>query len=125
MLNRANFTFALIALSLAAPGFCQSAALPETKPMRTQVDGMKTFYEPDAVKKEGEVLSFKMYPSYDPMSKVAGTEYSINCKTQEISIRQKSGEWDKPFRVLAGEQLYPIAKKMCDWGPGFWKKLMD
>lgn len=125
MPNRADVALALLALSLAVPGFCQSAAPPEAKPARTQVDGMKTFYEPDAVKKEGEVLSFRMYPSHDPLSKVAGTEYSINCKTQEISIRQKSGEWDQPLRVLAGEQLYPIAKKLCGWGPGFWNKLMD
>ena len=86
---------------------------------------MKTFYEPDTVKKEGEIFFLKMYPSHDPMSKVAGTEYSINCATQEIGIKQQSGEWDQPFRVLAGEQLYPIAKKLCKWGPGFWKKLTN
>ena len=26
----------------------------------------------------------------------------------------QSGEWDRPLRVLAGEQLYPIAKKLCE-----------
>ena len=93
--------------------------------MRTPVDGMKTYYEPDGVKKNGEILSFTMYSSANPAVKGEETEYTINCATQEISTKQGKSERTQPYRVLAGEQQYPIGKKLCDWGPGFWKKLMD
>ena len=124
MLARTCFVLALIALLLPTAGSCQGGVQwsQDSKPARAQVDGMKTFYEPDSVKKNGSVVSFTMYPSPDS---TAGDEYSINCSTQEIAFKQGKGAWTPPFRVLAGEQLYPIAKKLCDWGPGFWQKLMD
>ncbi|MFA7270288.1 MAG: hypothetical protein WC073_13180 [Sterolibacterium sp.] len=128
MLSRPYFVLALMTLLLPIQGFCQSGAQwsgsAESQSKRTQVDGMKTYYEPDGVKKSGSVVTFKMYSSADPTVK-EGDDYSINCSTQEIAFKQGTAAWTPPFRVLAGEQLYPIAKKLCDWGPGFWQKLMD
>ncbi|MDD5176593.1 MAG: hypothetical protein PHQ05_09255 [Sterolibacterium sp.] len=130
MLSKTDCIFALIALSLAAPGYCESGAnaTPESKSMRTRVDGMKSYYEPGNVKKDGDVVSFKIYSSPSPTSKEEGDEYSINCSTHEMSSQEgKRGAkaWTKPSPLLAGESMYPIAKKLCEWGPGFWQKLTD
>lgn len=97
-----------------------------TRQYRTPVDGMKTFYEPEAVTKDGDAVYFRMYSSHDPATREEGVEYSINCNTQEFT--SKAGEWKPPTRVLPGERMYPIAKKLCEWGSGFGsgiKKLFD
>ncbi len=114
----------LLAFALPTAGLCEDK-IPwgdsaGTKKLRTQVDGMKTFYDPEAVKKDGGAVYFKMYSAADPAAKDEGVDYAINCKTQEVAM--KAGEWKKPERVLPGEQLYPIAKKLCEWGPGFFER---
>ena len=118
----------LLAISLPAAGYCDGKGpwSGAAKPSRAPVDGMKTFYEPEAVTKDGDALYFRMYSSPDPAVREEGIEYSINCKTEEFS--SKAGEWQQPIRVLPGEQMYPIAKKLCEWGSGFGtsiKKLFD
>lgn len=118
----------LLAASLPAIGHCDGKPQwgETAKTMRTPVDGMKTFYDPEAVKKDDEVVSFRMYATRDPAAREEGIEYSINCKTEEFS--SKAGEWKKPVRVLPGEQMYPIGKKLCGWGSGIGttlKKIFD
>ncbi len=130
MIKRSYGVFAMITLSLSAPGFCESGTQStiESRPMRASVDGMKAYYEPDNVKKSDDKVTFKIYSSPDPTAKGEGDEYSINCSTHEMSSREVSRgkrEWSQPSALIAGESMYPLAKKLCDWGPGFWKKLMD
>ncbi len=120
--------FFLLLLILPGIAHCDDKPLwgASEKPMRTPVESMKTFYEPEAVKKVEDVVYFRMYATRDPAARDAGIEYSINCKTEEFSSR--NGDWKKPVRILPGEQMYPIGKKLCDWGSGLGtslKKIFD
>ena len=127
MFIRVNCLFVLMALSIAAPGYAQSdtKSATDAKPTRVRVDGMRTYYDPGNVKKNGDSISFKVYPSPDP-AKEEGDEYSVNCKSQEMSAKEGGRkDWSPPSRLLAGESVYPIAKKFCEWGPGFWQKLTE
>lgn len=89
--------------------------------LRTQVDGMNTYYDPEALKKDGDVYFVRVYNSYDPQVKETGTDYAINCATQEIATAS-GGQWGKPQRILGGEAMYAFGKKLCDWGPGWFSK---
>lgn len=118
----------LLAIALPSAGHCDGKAPwgEAAKQYRPPVDGMKTFYEPEAVTKDGDALYFRMYSNSDPAVREEGVEYSINCKTEEFT--SKAGEWKSPTRVLPGEPMYPIAKKLCEWGTGFGatiKKFFD
>jgi len=123
-----KLAFFLLLFTLPGIGLCDGSPRwgEAAKPMRTPVEGMKTFYEPEAVKKDEEVVYFRMYTTRDPATREEGVEYSINCKTEEFS--SKAGEWKKPVRILPGEQMYPMGKKLCDWGSGIGttlKKIFD
>lgn len=117
----------LLAVSLPVAGHCDGKVPwgENTKQFRVPVDGMKTFYEPEAVTRDGDALYFRMYAGSDPSLPEEGVEYSINCKTEEYT--SKAGEWKPPVRVLPGEQMYPIAKRLCEWGAFFGgiKKIFD
>ena len=111
---------------------CADAGNPQwsdaSKNMRTPIEGMKKFYEPENVTKDGDVHTFKLFASPDPADKREGEEYSVNCATNEMSQRVSRGatkEWLPPSKVLPGEPLFPIAHKLCDGGPSLWKRLMD
>lgn len=131
MFTKAHSVFAILALiflSLSAPGYCESAAksAPESKPERTRVDGTRTFYEPGNVKKSGDKVSFMAYSSPYPKENEEVDEFSINCSTHDMSSKEGGRkEWSPPSPLLAGETMYPIAKRLCEWGPGFWQKLTD
>ena len=116
---------AFILLAAALPASAHGDDKPQwgvaAKTLRVPVDGMKTFYDPEAVKKDEEVVYFRMYSTRDPATREEGVEYSINCKTEEFS--SKAGEWRKPVRVFPGEQMYPIGKKLCGWGSGIGTSL--
>jgi len=118
----------LLLCTLSTIGHCDDQPRwgDSAKPMRTPVEGMKTYYEPEAVKKDDEVVYFRMYATRDPAMREEGIEYSINCKTEEFS--SKAGDWKKPVRILPGEQMYPLGKKLCGWGSGIGttlKKIFD
>jgi hypothetical protein len=135
MRNQSYVVFLAFTLLAPVPGLCQNeikwgapkeAAKEGVKPMRTPMEGMKTYYEPEAVKKDGGIVYFKMFNSYDPADKEAGVSYAVNCSTQEISSATGEGasvKWNAPERVLAGESMYAFGKKMCGWGPGFGSKI--
>lgn len=89
--------------------------------MRTQLEGASTYYEPEAVKKDGSVVYVRVYNNYDPRTKEAGTDYAINCETQEMASAS-GGKWGAPARILGGEAMFAFAKKQCDWGPGWFTK---
>ncbi len=96
--------------------------------VRTPAVGTNGFYEPEKVERDGDVIRFKMYTSVDPADKSVIDEVAINCDTREGSTRPASGEkreWDTPTRLFAGDRLYALARELCGWGPGFWKRLAD
>ncbi len=92
------------------------------KKNRTPIEGTNIFYEPEALIKDEKIVSFTTFSSYDPTSPDIGTEYKLNCETQQYSIKEDNS-WKKPEKILPGEQLYPFAYKVCEWGPGFFGRM--
>lgn len=114
----------------AAPAFLLAFLLPtlavaqgavqwgsSDKPYRHPVDGMKGYYEPEKVSRNGEVVSFKIYRSADPVVPDVVGSYMVNCETREYAVVDQ-GKPSNPMKLLAGEQLYPISAKLCEWGDG-------
>ena len=79
---------------------------------RTKLEGSPYFIDEAAVKVKSDVASFKLYASDNPND--PGTESTLNCETREYSART-GDQWSAPSRVIAGEPLYPVGKKLCDW----------
>lgn len=133
--NSASRVF-LLGLALMSPvlGFCQDASKAPwgksteeiVKTQRLQVESGRGYYEPDALKKEGDLITFKVFKSFDPSAKDVGVSYAINCASEEISSAMGDGpnaQWKTPVRMLAGEPFYSFAKKQCGWGPGFGSRV--
>lgn len=92
---------------------------------RQDIEGMKTYYEPEKVKQDGNVFSFSLFRSSTPAANDEVGRYVINCETREF-VSVIKGQATPPTRLIAGEELYPIGKKLCDWDKkGFFQKLMD
>jgi hypothetical protein len=87
------------------------------------------YYEPAAVERDTEknTLRFVMYANWQLSDKAVLAEYTINCESREIVTRPTvgNGNWSAPEPLAAGGKLYPVARELCGWGPGFWKKLAD
>lgn len=99
-----------------------------SKATRTPIKGMKQFYEPDNVTKDGDTYTFKLFASAYTTDTREGEEYSVNCATLEMSQKVKKGatsEWTPPYKVLPGESLYPIAHQLCHGGPSLWQRIMQ
>ena len=129
-MKRTKFAM-LVLMALPSIALCD-AGTPQwsdaSKPTRTPIEGMKTFYEPENVVKDGDTYTFKLFASPYPSDKREGEEYSVNCETKEVSQRVTRGaskEWLPPYKILPGETLFPIVHKLCDGGPSLWKRLMD
>jgi hypothetical protein len=111
-----NLSVLTLALCVPGVGECGDAAPGE----RVKIEGSPYYIEEAAVKIKNDVATFRLYTSHaasDP-----GIDSSLNCATREFSAR--TGEqWSDPYRVLAGEPLYPVGKKLCDWdAKGFFKR---
>ena len=92
---------------------------------RQGIEGMKSYYEPDKVQRDGSVVSFTLYRSGVPTAADEVGRYKINCETREF-ISVVGERATPPSRIIAGEELYPIGKKLCEWDPqSFFKKLFD
>lgn len=92
---------------------------------RQDIPGMKTYYEPEKVQVNGSVHSFTLYRSGDPGAADETGRYMINCETREI-VSVVNGQNTPPSRLIAGEALYPIGKKLCDWDQkSIFKKIFD
>lgn len=87
------------------------------KAYRYPMDGMKGYFEPTKVKKDGDVVSFTVYRSADPAVPDEVGRYMVNCETKEYAAVEK-GQPSAPMKLLAGEQLYPMSAKFCEWGDG-------
>lgn len=92
---------------------------------RESIEGMKTYYEPAKVERNGEVVSFTLYRSSTPAAADEAGRYLINCETREL-VSIVKGKTTPPARLIAGEALYPIGKKLCEWDPqSIFKKVFD
>lgn len=92
---------------------------------RQPIDGMKAYYEPDKVERKGDVNSFALYRSSTPGAADELGRYMINCETREF-VGTINGKTTQPSRLIAGEELYPIGKLLCDWDPkSFFKKILE
>lgn len=93
---------------------------------RAPLEGTALFYNPEKVTKEAGTVSFLAYKNPTATAGDDGTEYLFNCSTHEYTTRAGGkGSWAAPTHLVSGEALYPVAHKLCDWGPGFFKKLLD
>ena len=104
----ARLSMAVFSLTAAALGHAADSGAAT----RIRIEGSPYFLDEAAVKMKNDVATFKLYTS--PEASDPGTESTLNCASREFSAR--SGEqWSAPYRVLAGEALYPVGKKLCDW----------
>lgn len=118
-------------ISKMAPAFLLAVLLPSLalaqgnnvqwgsseKEYRHPVEGMKGYYEPEKVSRDGDVVSFKIYRSANPAVTGVVGEYMVNCYTKEL-VTMEDGKPTPPMKLLAGESLYPISAKLCEWGDG-------
>ena len=122
------------ALTLVAALFLQSAAFAQQAVQwgssdkaaaRQSIEGMKLYYEPEKVQSNDAVRSFTLYRSSSPSVPDEAGRYMINCDTREI-VSVVNGQNTPPSRLIAGEELYPIGKKLCDWDQkSIFKKIFD
>lgn len=114
--------------------FLQSIALaqqtaqgesPAAPAARSSIAGMKTYYEPVRVVRNGSSASFSLYRSSTPGAADETGRYTVNCETHDLSS-VVGGVTTPPQRLIAGEDVYPIAKILCDWEKkSFFQKLLD
>lgn len=93
---------------------------------REAAESMNAFFEPAKVEVNGNVRSFALYRSASPTPSDELGRYMINCETREF-VSTIKGQTTAPSRVIAGEALYPLGRRLCEWDPqgGFFKKLFD
>lgn len=108
---------------------CAQQSVPwgssEKAAARQSIEGMKTYYEPDRVEHNGSVFSFALYRSSMPGAADEVGRYMINCETRELVVVVK-GQASAPARLIAGEEIYPIGKKLCEWDQkSLFKKVFD
>ncbi len=121
------------ALFLVSTVLLQSMALAQqspqwgssNRPARQDIEGMKTYYEPDKVQQNGSVYSFTLYRSSNPAVSDEAGRYMINCETREL-VTVVGGQPSPPARLIAGEEIYPIGRKLCEWDQkSFFKKIFE
>lgn len=93
-----------------------------TSTPRAPLEGTALYYAPDTLEKVADTISLMTYATPQPGDD--GTEYLFNCTTREYTLRTGGkGSWAVPMPLIANQALYPAARKLCDWGPGVFKKL--
>jgi hypothetical protein len=91
------------------------SATPAKPPERDKLFGMKRYYEPASVQRKDGSISFALYRNGIPGEPDSVGNYTINCATRDFVLVTSDGAATQPDRVLAGEELYPIGKKYCEW----------
>jgi hypothetical protein len=127
MINKPLLAIALAMVlpSLASAQQNVASGAPAKPAARELVPGMRSYYEPERVQREGDRVSFTLYRSAVPATPDALDKFQIDCQTREAAVVIE-GQATQPARVLAGEALYPIGKKLCEWDPkGFFQRLLD
>lgn len=89
---------------------------------RVKVDATPYYLDAAAAKGDGDIVRFRLYTSPDTGD--AGTESSLNCNSREFSAKT-GDQWSAPYKILPGESLYPVGKRLCDWdAKGLLKKYL-
>lgn len=113
-------TLCLSALLLSLPTVVKAA--DDAPAGRIKVDATPYYLDSAAAKGDGDIVKFRLYTSPDAGD--PGTESSLNCISREFSART-GDQWSAPYKILPGESLYPVGKKLCDWdAKGLLKKYL-
>lgn len=92
---------------------------------RQTLPGMPAYYEPHKIERIGDMLVFKLYRYGKPGVADEVGQYMLECATRMASTI-KNGQAGASGKVLPGEDLYVVGKKLCDWDkPGLLDKLLD
>ena len=119
------FAFAIFLQPLAFAQESVQWGSSEKPAVRQSIDGMKMFYEPAKVEHNGDVYSFTLYRSGTPTVSDEAGRYMINCETREF-VSVTNGQSSPPSKLLPGEELYPIGKKLCEWDQkNFYNKFFN
>lgn len=95
--------------------FLNSFAIADTSPaVREKLFGMKSYIEPEQVQRQENIITFSLYKSGTPGAQDESGRYRMNCETRESS-RLLKDKTTQPSPVLAGEELYYVGKKFCEW----------
>lgn len=105
-------TLPTIALAQASVQWSSADAPPSAA--RESVPGHKKYFEPEKIKKNGEIVSFSLYRSQTPGANDALGEYMINCASREF-VTVTKGQASEPMKILAGEEFYAVGKRFCEW----------
>lgn len=117
--------FLAAAMVLQTAALAQQAAPAGQAPARQDADGTKSYYEPEKIERNGRLMTFSLYASSTPGARDEVGRYVINCDSRELASIAR-GQTSAPWKLLPGEALYPLSKKLCDWDqPGFFKKMFD
>lgn len=86
------------------------------------LEGTTLYYAPGTLEKVADTVSLMTYTTLQPGDE--GTEYLFNCTTREYTMRSGGkGSWAVPRPLTSTPALYPVVRKLCDWGPDLFKKL--
>lgn len=108
-----------LAIALVASGL--AAANPQSAERETLL-GMRSYFEPQRAQRDGSTVTFGLFRSGVPDAADEIARYQLNCESREVGVVGKPGD---SWKVLAGEDLYPVGKKLCEWdGKGFMEKLL-
>jgi hypothetical protein len=92
---------------------------------RETIEGTHKYYEPEKVEQIGDVYKLSLYRSGTPSAADEDGQYMINCQTREF-VNTINGQTTQPSIIIAGEELYFVGKKFCDWDKkGFFKKIFE
>jgi hypothetical protein len=92
---------------------------------RETIEGLHKYYEPEKVEQIGDVYKLSLYRSGTPSAADEVGQYMINCQTREF-VSTINGQTTQPSKIIAGEELYHVGKKFCDWDKkGFFKKMFE
>jgi hypothetical protein len=92
---------------------------------REAAEGMGGYYEPDKIEQKGGAHAFTLYRTSTPSPSDEMGRYMINCETREF-VSTIKGQTTQPSRILAGESIYTVGKKLCGWDQkGIFKKVFE
>ena len=119
-----SILLALVVLPCAA--VTEDVMPPPVNPDERQtLPGMHAYYEPHKIERIGDMLVFKLYRYGKPGVADEMGQYMLECATRMASTI-KNGQAGASGKVLPGEDLYVLGKKLCDWDkPSLLDKLLD
>ena len=97
-------------------GAVQWGTAEKPKAARVALEGTNVCYDPTKVEQKDAAYAFTLYRTAMPGPADETGRYMLNCETRE-SVTIVNGQASAPEKILAGETLYVIGKKLCNWDP--------